>query len=227
MISHRHAASLGVSELGWIRARHHFCFAGAQNVDLVNWGALRAVNHNILVPNAATTPVTHYGTEVIHIVESGAIDFVRLNGEATRVRSGQILSTYAGSGLHFSIANALDVDAAYTEIWLTCEAPHAPAVVRRLRQSRPQETQVIAGMRDTGLYRLHCAATMTKHHIPNGLSADIPITAASAYAFLLKGAVTHDGTGLAPYEGIAIDGETRLVVSGKDDAELMLIEMPA
>ncbi|KAA9014760.1 MULTISPECIES: pirin family protein [Sphingobium] len=68
---------------------------------------------------------------------------------------------------------------------------------------------------------------MTKHHIPNGLSADIPITAASAYAFLLKGAVTHDGTGLAPYEGIAIDGEKRLVVSGKDDAELMLIEMPA
>jgi len=227
MISHRHAASLGVSELGWIRARHHFRFAGAQNVDLVNWGALRAVNHNILVPNGATTPVTHYGTEVIHIVESGAIDFVRLNGEATRVRRGQILSTYAGSGLHFSIANALDVDAVYTEIWLNCQAPHGPAVVRRLRQSRPQETQVIAGILDTGSYRLKCTATITKHHVPNGLPVNIPIAAASAHAFLLHGVVAHDGTTIARYDGIAIEAERRLVVSGEDDAELILIEMPA
>lgn len=221
MILYRHAASLGVTELRWIRARHHFRFAGAQNVDLVNWGGLRAVNHNRLTPNAATTPVAHYGTEVIHIVEDGAIDFVRLNGEAPRIHSGQILSTYAGSGLHFSIANPLGVDAVYTELWLKCEAPHDPAVVRRLSQSRPQETQVIADMRDAGSHRLNCAVTMTKHHVPNGP----PVAAASAYAFLLKGAVTHDGTRLAQYEGVAIDAEKRIVVSGEDDAELILIEM--
>ena len=227
MISHRHVASLGSTDLGWIRARHHFCFAGAQNVDLLNWGALRAVNHNILVPNAATTPVTHYGTEVMHIVEDGAIDFVRLNGEATRVRRGQILSTYSGSGLHFSIANALDVDAVYTEIWLTCEAPHDPALVRRLRQRQPQENQVIASTHDTGSYRLKCTATITKHHVPTGLPVNIPIAAASAYAFLLQGVVTHDGTTIGRYEGIAIEAEKRLVMSGEDNAEIILIEMSA
>jgi hypothetical protein len=80
-------------------------------------------------------------------------------------------------------------------------------------------------MHDTGSYRLKCTATITKHHVPNGLPVNIPIMAASAYAFLLQGVVTHDGTAIAQYEGIAIEAEKRFVVSGEDDAELILIEM--
>ena len=227
MILHRQVDSLGITELGWIRARHHFRFAGAQNVDLLNWGPLRAVNHNILAPNAATTPVTHYGTEVLHIVEDGTIDFVRSNGETSRVRSGQILSTYAGSGLHFSIANALKIDAVYTEIWLNCEAPHDPAVVRRLSRIQPQGAQVIAGSgSNTGSYQLKCPATITKYAVSNQRTVAIPITTANAYAFVLSGAVMINDTRIARHEGVAMQAKQALHVSAERDAQFILIEMP-
>jgi redox-sensitive bicupin YhaK (pirin superfamily) len=225
MIVPRPAETLGVTKLDWIRARHHFRFAGAQNVDLIRWGRLRAVNHNTLAPKAATTPVTHHGTEVIHIVEDGAIDFVQPNGRTIRVGSGEILSTYAGSGLHFSIANARKVDAVYTEIWLICEAPHDPAVVRQLGRNRRHKTHVIAGGRgDLGYFPIACPATLTKHAVPDGQVIEIPIASDKAYAFVLKGGPIFNGTQILPYEGMAIEGEHVLVVVAKGDTEFILIE---
>lgn len=164
MIFPRHMDSLGRTELGWIGAYHHFQFAGAQNVDLLNWQRVRAINHNTLAAACATTPSTHHGTEVIYIVEDGAIDLVKDNGVRTRIAAGQILSIYTGFGIHFSLANTSVDDAVYTEIWLTCDAPHEEPVVRRRRPSQTRETHIIAcHERKAGLFRLNCPATMTRH----------------------------------------------------------------
>lgn len=226
MILPRHIGSLGLSELGWIRAYHHFQFAGAQDVDLLEWQRVRAINHNTLAVAATTTPATHHGTEVIYIVEGGAIDLVRDSGKKTRVIAGQILSIYAGSGIHFSNANVGAYEAVYTETWLTCDGPHDAAVVRRLCQSRTLETHIIAGSkRNKGSFRLKCPATMTRHFVPRGDTAEIVIAANHAYAFVQTGAFSDGDTRFAQFDGIVLQEEHAFHVACEADTSLVLIEM--
>lgn len=226
MIERRHISSLGLTDLAWIRARHHFRFAGAQSVDLINWQRVRAINHNILAAGAATTPVTHHGTEVFYFVESGAIDLVRDGGNTARVTAGQILSIYTGSGIDFSIASAGGNEASFTEIWLTRDAPHQPAVVRRLCQSRPRETQMIAAPgRGVASFSLNCPATVKRYFVGQGETVEIQIAADHAYAFLQSGALIHQSTRFSQFDGMAIHRERVLVISGESDCGIVLIEM--
>ncbi len=226
MILPRHASALGRTELAWIRARHHFRFAAAQSVDLLNWQRVRTINHNTLSAKAATTSAIHYGTEVIYIVEDGSIDLVADSGIGTRVAAGQILSIYTGSGIHFSIANPGAQDAVYAEIWLTCDAPHEAAVVRRLGQVRTRETHVIAAARGSiAPFGLNCSATVTRHFLARGETAEIVTTAEHAYAFLQTGTLTHQGTRFSEFDGMAIEGAQSIVVSSESDCGLVLIEM--
>ena len=133
MISYRPSVEMGFTDLGWIKARHHFKFAGAQNVDLLNWGRLRAINHNILAPGFATTPASHHGTEVLYVVETGIIEFRQNDGYHCLVAAGQFLSIYTGSGISFSIANTTSKEIKFTEIWLTCDTSRDSPIVRRHR----------------------------------------------------------------------------------------------
>ena len=44
MIERRPFAGLGTADEGWLKARHHFSFAGYRDPERMGWGALRVWN---------------------------------------------------------------------------------------------------------------------------------------------------------------------------------------
>ena len=63
MIERRQFDSLGGADHGWLKARHHFSFAGYHDPKRMNWGALRVWNDDEIAPNSGFPP--HPDMEII------------------------------------------------------------------------------------------------------------------------------------------------------------------
>lgn len=133
MILHREASQLGRTRTPVLEAWHHFCFAGYQDGNYLNWGRLRVLNHNILAPNTALSPSFHSGTEILFIVQEGTVVIQKDDGKTLAVAANEIASIATGLGTEFGIRSAAGVPARYSVLWLLSDdadyRPHYRGVV--------------------------------------------------------------------------------------------------
>ncbi len=116
MIEYRPAAELGETHLAWLQARHHFCFAGYQDVERLEWGRTRYINHNRLAADAELQPSSHFATEMLVIVEDGEIWITRHSGRDFAIGRDRFAYIAAGTGAEFGISNRSIRPASFTTI---------------------------------------------------------------------------------------------------------------
>ena len=65
MIEARPFAGLGGADHGWLRARHHFSFAGYSDPVRMGWGRLRVWNDDEIAPGTGFDPHPHRDMEIV------------------------------------------------------------------------------------------------------------------------------------------------------------------
>jgi quercetin 2,3-dioxygenase len=71
MIERRPFNQLGGEDHGWLKARHHFSFAGYGDATRMGWGALRVWNDDEIAPNAGFPSHPHANMEIVTYVRRG------------------------------------------------------------------------------------------------------------------------------------------------------------
>jgi quercetin 2,3-dioxygenase len=102
MIEHRPFSGLGGADHGWLKAKHHFSFAGYDDPARMGHGALRVWNDDEIAPKSGFPPHPHANMEIVTYVREGAITHQDNLGNKGRTEAGDVQVMSAGTGIRHS-----------------------------------------------------------------------------------------------------------------------------
>lgn len=224
MIEYRAAADLGKTDLAWLQARHHFCFAGYQDVERLEWGLTRYINHDLLAAGAELQPSSHFATEMLVIVEDGEIWITRHSGRDIAIGRDRFAYVAAGTGAEFGIANRSAAPASFTTIALSSVAEER-AVFREAAALPATPDWLASGAGDdVGHVRLRTAARVKWLNLMGGQVTDQQLVREFAYIVVMSGTIDIGHRRMSRHDGLAIRNEACLTITAKTSATMVLIE---
>jgi hypothetical protein len=230
MIERRTFDSLGGADHGWLKAKHHFSFAGYNDAKRMGWGALRVWNDDTIAPQTGFPAHSHADMEIITYVREGAITHRDNLGNQGRTVAGDVQVMSAGSGITHSEYN-LESDATRIfQIWIIPdERGRAPSWGTKPFPAGERSGRFVAlasGIEgDADALPLRTNARVLGATLKAGETAHYTLDP-RRYAYLVpaKGTVEVNGVRLDARDGAAIRDETSLEVKALEDAELVLVD---
>lgn len=230
MIDIRPFASLGAADHGWLDTRHHFSFASYRDPDRLNWGQIRVWNDDTIAPRSGFPPHPHSNMEIVTFVRSGAITHKDSLGNMGRTAAGDVQVMSSGSGITHAEYNVEDEATTLFQIWIIPDQPGGdPSWGQREfpRGERAGQWEVLASgnTQQDGALPIRADAKVIAATLAAGTSAIYPADPARhQYLVAPTGKIRVNAVEAQPRDGIAITGETDIMVEAIEDAELVLVD---
>lgn len=233
MIERRPFDSLGGADHGWLKAKHHFSFAGYHDQKRMGWGALRVWNDDTIAPQTGFPPHPHADMEIITYVREGAITHRDSLGNEGRTEAGDVQVMSAGNGIVHSEYNLEPGTTRIFQIWIIPdESGRAPSWGAKPFPAGDRSGRFVAlasGFEgDADALPLRTDARVLGATLNAGETAEYAM-ADGRYGYLVpaKGKVEVNGVELDARDGAAIRDESVLRVKALEDAELVLVDTAA
>ncbi|MFM8992296.1 MAG: pirin family protein [Alphaproteobacteria bacterium] len=235
MIEARPFAGLGGADHGWLRARHHFSFAGYSDPARMGWGRLRVWNDDEIAPGTGFDPHPHRDMEIVTYVREGAITHRDHLGNEGRTVAGDVQVMSAGTGIVHAEYNLEPVATRIFQLWIVPDRRGAaPSWGTRSfpRAGREARFEVLASGRPgdaaAGALAINADAAVLAATLPAGGALRHALAPGRmAYLVLARGAARVNGVALGARDGAAISGEDVLAIEAGDAAELVLVDVAA
>ena len=230
MIELRPFATLGAANHGWLDARHHFSFASYYEPERTQWGALRVWNDDAIAPRTGFPPHPHQDMEIVTYVRQGAITHKDSLGNQGRTAAGDVQVMSAGTGIQHAEYNLEDEETRLFQIWiLPDQRGHAPSWGARPfpRDDRSGRFVVLASgfAADSDALRIHARARVAGALVRAGETIRYDTTAdRHLYLVPATGRIRIDEVEAVARDGVAITGETAVVITALEDSELVLVD---
>ena len=230
MIVHKPFETLGGADHGWLKARHHFSFAGYHDPRNMNWGSLRVWNDDELAANSGFPPHPHADMEIITYVRDGAITHQDSLGNKGRTEAGDVQVMSAGSGIRHAEYNLEAETTRIFQIWIqpnrTGGAPSWGAKPFPKGDRSGKFVTLASGFEnDNDALPIRTNARVLGATLKAGESVEYALDR-SRHAYLVPaaGRVEVNGLTLETRDGAAITDETSIRVTALEDAELVLVD---
>ena len=230
MIDIRPFATLGHADHGWLDARHHFSFANYHDPDRMGWGSIRVWNDDTIAAQSGFPPHPHRDMEIVTFVRSGAITHRDSLANEGRTAAGDVQVMSAGTGITHAEMNREDEATTLFQIWIIPDRQgEQPGWGQREfpKATREGGFEVLASgdaEADDAL-PIRTDAKVAAATLAKGQSA-VWTTSGERHQYLVapKGRVTVNGHEAQPRDGIAVTGESEIVVEALEDAEIVLVD---
>lgn len=228
MIEHRPLALLGGGDHGWLKARHHFAFAGVGNPAHRTIGALKVWNDDTIAPETGFPMHFHRDIEIVTYVREGAITHEDSLGNKGRTAAGSVQVMSAGSGIRHAEYNAEPVPTRMFQIWL--ETRHAGSPPRWSGRTFPKADRdgrfvvLASGRPDSDALPIDADAEVLGATALAGETLTLRLDA-DAYVVPASGRITVNGVALAAGDGAAVTAEEALSILAIDDTEIVVVAL--
>ena len=108
----------GASDLGWLRSRFHFSFAGYYDPENINFGVLRVLNDDLVAPGTGFDTHPHRDMEIVTYVVDGRLTHADSMGNQHTLSRGEIQYMSAGTGITHSEHNRGEEVLRFLQIWV-------------------------------------------------------------------------------------------------------------
>jgi quercetin 2,3-dioxygenase len=119
MIERRPFDQLPSEDLGWLKARRHFCSTAKDSRSRTGWGCMRVWNDEEIAPNAGFELKVHSNIEIIMYVREGTVTHRDSLGNEGRIEAGNVQVVSAGTGIRHAEYNLEQATARIFQMWIT------------------------------------------------------------------------------------------------------------
>lgn len=230
MIDVRPFATLGHANHGWLDARHHFSFANYHDPARMGWGSIRVWNDDTIAAQSGFPPHPHSDMEIVTFVRSGAITHQDSLGNKGRTAAGDVQVMSAGTGITHAEYNVEDEATTLFQIWILPDRRgEAPGWGQREfpKASREGSFEILAsGTPDEDdALSIRTDAKIAAATLKAGQQA-VWKTEAARHPYLVAptGRIRVNGVEAQARDGVAVTGESEIVVEALEDAEVVLVD---
>ena len=233
MITIRRSDERGHANHGWLDSFHTFSFANYYDADFMQFGLLRVINQDRVEPGQGFGTHGHKDMEIVSYVLDGVLEHKDSMGNGAQMRPGEVQLMSAGTGVTHSEFNGSDTDPLhFLQMWIF---PKDNGTTPRYEQRAYSEEErqgnlrlVVSPNGENGSVTIGQDARMYAGLFANGETAEHTVPAdRQAWLHVARGTVTLNGEELRAGDGAAIRDEANLTITGVEDAELVMWEVPA
>jgi redox-sensitive bicupin YhaK (pirin superfamily) len=231
MIERRAFADLGGADHGWLKAKHHFSFAGYYDPGRMGWGDLRVWNDDEIAAQTGFPPHPHADMEIITYVRDGAITHKDSMGNTGRTEAGDVQVMSAGSGIRHSEYNLEDKATRIFQIWIVPTAHGGkPAWGTKPFPKSDRSGRFItlaSGFaNDNEALPIRANARVLGATVKAGERITLDLDPhRHAYLVPATGAVEVSGVRIDARDGAAITDVATVEIVGLEDAEVVLVDV--
>jgi redox-sensitive bicupin YhaK (pirin superfamily) len=231
MITVRKSNDRGVGRHGWLTSHHTFSFANYYDPKQMGFRTLRVINEDHVAPGRGFGAHRHEDMEIISIVLEGALAHRDSTGGEGVLRRGEVQRMSAGSGVVHSEFNGSETEPVhFFQIWIEPSTEGIkPGYEQKLfpDEERRNRLRILAAPgAPEGAVDIHQDARVYASLLDAGASVDHEIaTGRGAWIQLASGSIDVNGTTVNAGDGVAIEKETKLTISAKENAEFLLFDL--
>lgn len=223
----------GITNHGWLLAKHSFSFANYYNPSKMNFGMLRVLNDDVVVPGMGFGTHPHDNMEIITIPLKGALQHKDSMGNTSVINAGEIQVMSAGEGVTHSEFNPSRSDEVNLfQIWIF---PNKRNVEPRYDQFKMDEKRmqnnflqlVSPNMEDEGTW-VHQDAWIYITEITSNTSLDYHFKKNSngVYFMLIEGEISIDSDILKSRDACGVSDTDMVNIEAIQKSKLLVIEVP-
>lgn len=231
MLQVRKSEDRGVANFGWLDSKHSFSFGHYYDPNHVGFGPLLVINEDKVSPGQGFGTHGHRDMEIISYVLSGALEHKDSMGNGSVLHYGDVQRMTAGTGVRHSEYNHSQRDGVhFLQIWIQPSqagiepgyeekhfTPESKTGVLRLVASPDGREGSVLVHQDAYIY----ASILNEGGVEHTLAAG-----RQAYVHVIRGTLTVNGTALKGGDAAKISGEEKVILSGADNVEVLLFDLP-
>jgi redox-sensitive bicupin YhaK (pirin superfamily) len=231
MIRLRRADDRGRTRLAWLDGRHSFSFGQYLDPEFMGFGPLRVLNDDRIAPGGGFDTHPHRDMEIVTVVLQGALEHKDSMGNSSVIRAGDIQRMSAGTGILHSEFNPSRSEPVHLlQVWIepertgiepSYEQRSFPAAERSgaLRLAASHD-----GRRDS--LRIHRPVDLHLAALGPGQEVEHEIaTGRRAWVHVATGRAKVNGHDLGPGDGAAVEQESRVLLCGVEEAQILLFDL--
>jgi redox-sensitive bicupin YhaK (pirin superfamily) len=232
MIERRPFNELGGEDHGWLKAKHHFSFAGYQDPSRMRWGSLRVWNDDEIAPNTGFPPHPHANMEIITYVREGAVTHKDSLGNEGRTEAGDVQVMSAGTGIRHAEYNLEQQPTRIFQIWITPSANGGSPVwgsqpFPKADRSGRFVTLASGFDTDNGALPIRAPARVLGATLKVGETVEYALgERRHGYLVPASGAVEVNDMRIDARDGAAIKDVAILRITAIEDSELVMVDAP-
>jgi quercetin 2,3-dioxygenase len=232
MIERRPFNQLGGEDHGWLKAKHHFSFAGYDDPARMGWGSLRVWNDDEIAPNTGFPPHPHANMEIITYVREGAVTHKDSLGNEGRTEAGDVQVMSAGTGIRHAEYNLEQQPTRIFQIWIMPSANGGSPVwgsqpFPKADRSGRLVTLASGFDTDNDALPIRASARVLGATLKVGETVEYALGGRRrGYLVPASGAVEVNGVRIGARDGAAIKEVAVIRITAIENSELVMVDAP-
>jgi quercetin 2,3-dioxygenase len=227
----RKSAERGYVDHGWLKSYHSFSFADYYDPAHVEFGVLRVINEDRVIPNKGFGTHGHRDMEIISYVLAGELAHRDSMGNGSTIRPGDVQRMSAGTGVQHSEQNPANQLVHFLQIWIK---PNAQGLTPGYEQKhftvedKRGRLRLVASVDGAqGSVRLNQDAKLYAGLFNGDERAALALAADHlGYVHVARGALTVNGMALRSGDALKLTDTTAIMLERGTDAEALVFDLP-
>jgi redox-sensitive bicupin YhaK (pirin superfamily) len=221
----------GGADYGWLKTNYSFSFANYYNPDNINFGKLRVLNDDIVLPESGFGTHPHEDMEIITIPLHGAITHKDSMGFEETLKKGEVQVMSAGTGLYHSEYNNSDTEELhFLQIWIfSNKRPVDPRYEQKKIDLIENDFTALVSPKDdiAPLWIYQDAWIHRSVFDKNGtINYKLKSKENGLFVFTIDGEVVVEGKQLSMRDAAGVTGCENINFTYKKGTDLLIIEVP-